>query len=229
MDNYHCYTLLDAYLQTGIYGMHRNLREGRKTPKLLKKRRQPKCTQTFSNTKPADSTGYPWGPVAERRAAQARLLLPIPNESATDQLKSICAAQPQRPVLLPPAFGLSPSKRVDLCCSVEASTYCLRKAAYFSWKNEMRIDMLCSKLDQGPCMNTPHISVLYLYQIYVCWQYMHLYRNHINLSNKSYADMTMSLIPGSSTELDPDPGGASIETSCKLNWSSQHFWTWHNF
>ena len=31
MDNYHCYTLLDAYLQTGIYGMHRNLREGRNT------------------------------------------------------------------------------------------------------------------------------------------------------------------------------------------------------
>ena len=28
--------------------------------------------------KPADSTGYPWGPVAERRAAQAHSLLPSP-------------------------------------------------------------------------------------------------------------------------------------------------------
>ena len=31
MDNYYC-TCLDAYLQTGIYGMHHNLREGRNTP-----------------------------------------------------------------------------------------------------------------------------------------------------------------------------------------------------
>ena len=31
MDNYHC-TRLDAYLQTGIYAMHHNWREGRNTP-----------------------------------------------------------------------------------------------------------------------------------------------------------------------------------------------------
>ena len=76
MDNYHC-TRLDAYLQTGIHGMHHNLREGRNTPNFERRDDNRNVPKRFKH-KPADSTGYPWGPVAERRAAQAHSLLPSP-------------------------------------------------------------------------------------------------------------------------------------------------------
>ena len=143
MDNYQC-TRPHANLQNVIYGVHHNLREGR-NPQNFQRREnsaglsqlswQLKCTQTFQTqtSRPADSTGYPSGPVAERMAAQAHSLLPLPMKVLqTTEIHLRC--QPQRPVLPPPAFGRSPSKRVDLCCSLEAATYFLRKAAYFSEK-----------------------------------------------------------------------------------------------
>ena len=140
-------------------------------------------------------------------------------------LKSICAANSRDQCYCHQLLDyLHPS--TSTCAAVWRlqRIVCGRQHTFLK-KKDLRIDMLCSKLDQGPCL----IYQSYIYIKYMYAAYMHLYRNHINLSNKSYSDMTKSLIPGSSTELDPDPGGASIETSCKLNWSSQHFWTWHNF
>ena len=222
MDNYQC-TRPHANLQNVIYGVHHNLREGR-NPQNFQRREnsaglsqlswQLKCMQTFQTqtSRPADSTGYPSGPVAERMAAQAHSLLPLPMKVLqTTEIHLRC--QPQRPVLQPPAFGRSPSKRVDLCCSLEAATYFLRKAAYFSEKNDLPIDMLCSRLDQDPCL----IYQSYIYIKYMYSAYMHLYRNHINLSTRAILISRRVKIPVSSTELDPDLGGGCIETSCKLN------------
>ena len=139
------------YLQTGMYGMHHNVRKGRNTPNFETRENNRNVPKRFKH-KPADSTGYPWGPVAERMAAQAHSLLPLPMKVLqTTEIHLRC--QPPRPVLPPPAFGRSPSKRVDLCCSLLVSTYLAVCSILFEkaiWQSTC--------FAQDPCMNTAQIS-----------------------------------------------------------------------
>ena len=113
-----------------------------------------------SNTNQQILPAKPSGPVAERMAAQAHSLLPSPTKVLpTAEIHLRC--QPRRPAPPPPAFGLSPSKRADLCCSLEAAMY----LAVCSLLFEKRFDnWACiaqnSKLDPEPCMNTPYISYI---------------------------------------------------------------------
>ena len=52
--------------------------EGREEHSKTSKEEDNRSVPKRFKHKPADSTGYPWGPVAERRAAQAHSLLPSP-------------------------------------------------------------------------------------------------------------------------------------------------------
>ena len=107
-------------------------------------------------------------------------------------LKSICAANRRDQCYSHQLLDdLHPN--VSTCAAVWRlqRIFCGRQHTFLK-KNDLPIDMLCSKLDQDPCLiYQSYIHIKYMYSAY-----MHLYRNHINLSNKNYSDITKSLDSG---------------------------------
>ena len=196
MDNYHC-TLLDAYLRTGIYGVHQNLGEGRNPQNFKEEKTQLGCPSFRGNWnvrkrfkhKPADQ------PIL--LAIHQDLWLSVWLHKRTRcchcqwkcyrPLKSICAAnrrdQCYRHQLLD---DLHPN--VSTCAAVCWFLRIWPYAAYFSKK---RFDNRHALLKPGSGPMHEHCTdiIKIIYHIrrsyYISVGCMHLDRNFINLSNKS--------------------------------------------
>ena len=147
MDNYHC-TLLDAHLQTGIYGMHHKLGEGRNTPKLsfVTIEMYPKVSNTNQQILLAIGEGL-WLSVGLHKRTRCC----HPQWKCYRQLKSICAAnhgdQCHRHQLLD---YLHPN--VPTCAAVRRLK-CICQYAALS-KNDLTIALL--KTGSGPMHEALH-------------------------------------------------------------------------
>ena len=214
--------------------MHHNLSEGRK-PQNFKRREnsaglsqlswQPICTQTFQT----QASRFYWLTIRTcgwAYGCTSALVAAIPNESATDSWNPFALLTTETSATATSFWTIS----IQTCRPVLkfGGFNVFGRMQHTFRKTIWQLGMHCSKLKTGS--GPMHKHSTYQYYIYIKHLYtvnIHLYHNHINLSNKSYSDMAKSLYTGihygawSWPRCFVNPWNS--ETSYKLNWSSlQH-------